>query len=294
MIDYPLPFAGLFAAEPDPTLPLAFAGLPCDLGSSIRRGARQGPSRIRLAYDGRVYNSTTETGVDLSGAVSDLGNWDPEPTWDATREVYAERAAEVLGGGRVLFAAGGDHAVTIPLVAALEVLGEPVHVVQLDAHPDLYPDYGGERWAHACTAARILEMEHVASVTQIGVRTLNHAQAEVARRHPGRLTIVEARDVAVRPLLGSGDLPDFLRPGARVWLTVDMDVFDPAFAPGVGHPVPGGLTPRQALALVQESGWDLAGMDVVECLPERDEGDRTAVLAGRLLHEAMGAASPEP
>jgi len=288
MIDYPLPFGGLFAAEADPTLPLAFVGLPCDQATGIRRGAREAPARIRLAYDGRVYNATTETGVDLSGAVSDLGAWEPESTWEGTREEYAARAAEVVGSGRVLFAAGGDHGVTVPLVAALDALDGPVHVVQLDAHPDLYPEYGGDRWSHACTAARILEMEHVASVTQIGVRTLNHAQAEVARLHPGRLAIVEARDVGGRALLGSVDLPAHLGPGARVWLTVDMDAFDPGFAPGVAHPVPGGLSPRQALGMMQDSGWDLVGMDVVECLPERDQGDRTAVLAARLLHEGMG------
>jgi agmatinase len=288
MIDYPLPFGGLFAAEADPTLPLAFVGLPCDQATGIRRGAREAPARIRLAYDGRVYNATTETGVDLSGAVSDLGAWEPESTWEGTREEYAARAAEVVGSGRVLFAAGGDHGVTVPLVAALDALDGPVHVVQLDAHPDLYPEYGGDRWSHACTAARILEMEHVASVTQIGVRTLNHAQAEVARLHPGRLAIVEARDVGGRALLGSVDLPAHLGPGARVWLTVDMDAFDPGFAPGVAHPVPGGLSPRQALGMIQDSGWDLVGMDVVECLPERDQGDRTAVLAARLLHEGMG------
>ena len=132
------------------------------------------------------------------------------------------------------------------------------------------------------------EHGHVDSVTQIGVRTLNHAQSEVARRHPGRLAIVEARDLHAGAILEHGDMPGILRPGARVWMTVDLDVFDPAFAPGVAHPVPGGLGPRQAFELIQESGWDLVGMDVVECLPERDEGDRTAILAARLLHEAMG------
>ncbi|MDT8437270.1 MAG: arginase family protein [Gemmatimonadota bacterium] len=292
MIDHPLPLAGVLALEADPTLALAFAGLPCDLSSSVRRGARQAPARIRFAYDGRVYNATTETGVDLAGAVADLGDWLPESTWEATRESYAVRAARVFGSGRTLFVAGGDHGITVPLVAGLGARGEPVHVVQLDAHPDLYPAYGGDRWSHACTAARLLEMEHVSSVTLIGVRTLNHAQAEVARLHPGRLAIVEARDLAGGPILASPDLPDVLRPGARVWLTVDLDVFDPAFAPGVAHPVPGGLSPRQAIAMIQDCGWDLAGMDVVELLPERDEGDRTAVLAGRLLHEAMGTAAP--
>ncbi len=288
MIDHPLPLGGLLAADSDPTLPLAFVSLPCDQSSSIRRGSAAGPGRIRLAYNGRVYNSTTETGVDLSGAVSDLGSWEPEATWEATREAYFVQAAEVLGRGQVLFAVGGDHGVTIPLGAATGVLGEQIHVVQVDAHPDLYPEYRGDRWSHACVASRLLEMEHVSTVTQIGVRTLNNPQAEVARRYPGRLAIVEARDVAGGSILESGDLPDILRPGAKVWLTVDMDAFDPAFAPGVAHPVPGGLTPRQVLELIQESGWSLVGMDVVECLPERDEGDRTAVLAARLLHEGMG------
>ena len=288
MIDHPLPLGGLLATDSDPTLPLAFAALPCDQSSSIRPGSRDGPGRIRLAYDGRVYNATTETGIDLSGAVSDLGSWDPEATWEATRATYSAKAAAVLGRGQALFVAGGDHGITMPLGQALEVVGEQIHVVQLDAHPDLYPEYRGDRWSHACVAARLLEMEHISTVTQIGVRTLNHAQAEVARRHPGRLAIVEARDVGGGSILESGDLPDILRVGAKVWLTVDLDAFDPAFAPGVAHPVPGGLTPRQAIELIQESGWDLVGMDVVECLPERDKGDRTAVLAARLLHEAMG------
>ncbi len=288
MIDHPLPLGGLLSTDSDPTLPLAFAALPCDQSSSIRPGSRDGPGRIRLAYDGRVYNATTETGIDLSGAVSDLGSWEPEATWEATRETYAAKAAEVLGRGQALFVAGGDHGITIPLGQALEVVREQIHVVQLDAHPDLYPEYRGDRWSHACVAARLLEMDHISTVTQIGVRTLNHAQAEVARRYPGRLAIVEARDVGGGSILESGDLPDILRPGAKVWLTVDLDAFDPAFAPGVAHPVPGGLSPRQEIELIQESGWDLVGMDVVECLPERDEGDRTAVLAARLLHEAMG------
>ena len=288
MIDHPLPLGGLLSTDSDPTLPLAFVALPCDQSSSIRRGSAEGPGRIRLAYDGRVYNSTTETGIDLSGAVADLGSWEPETTWEATRRTYAGEAAGVLGRGQALFAAGGDHGVTIPLGAATEMVGEQVHIVQLDAHPDLYPEYRGDRWSHACVAARLLEMEHISTVTQIGVRTLNHAQAEVARRYPGRLAIVEARDVRGGSILESGDLPDILRPGAKVWLTVDLDVFDPAFAPGVAHPVPGGLSPRQVIELIQESGWTLVGMDVVECLPARDAGDRTAVLAGRLLHEGMG------
>ena len=278
-----IPFAGCFSDESDPTLPLAFAGLPCDSQSTFRRGSAEGPSRIRLAYDGRGYNATTELGADLSGLVSDEGDWRPAGDWDGTWEDYRARAEAVFAREAVPFFAGGDHAVTIPLVEALEVLDEPVHVVQIDAHPDLYPEFDGDRWSHACVGARILEMEHVDSLTQIGIRTLNQPQLEVARRHAGRLTVLEARDAPFRP----SDLmhiPD----GAPVYLTVDLDGFDPAFAPGVSHPVPGGLTPRQVLGLIQEAPWRFVGMDAVEVNPSLDSGDRTALLAARLLHEAMG------
>jgi agmatinase len=282
-MDAPIPFAGCFSAESDPTLPLVFAGLPCDAKSTFRRGPAEGPSRIRLAYDGRCYNATTELGADLAGRVSDAGDWLPGGSWEETREDYRFRAEELLIGEAVPFFAGGDHAITMPLVEALEVIAEPVHVVQLDAHPDLYPEFDGDRWSHACVGARILEMEHVASLTQIGIRTLNQPQLEVARRHAGRLTILEARDLSFRP----SDL-SHIPGGAPVYLTVDLDAFDPAYAPGVSHPVPGGITPRQALALLQEAPWRLVGMDVVEVNPSLDQGDRTAVLAARLLHEAMG------
>lgn len=282
-MDVPIPFAGCFSDEPDPTLPLAFAGLPCDTQSTYRRGAAEGPSRIRLAYDGRCYNATTELGADVAGLVADVGDWSPGGSWEDTREEYRARAEDLLAGEAVPFFAGGDHAVTIPLAEALAVLDEPVHVVQLDAHPDLYPEFDGDRWSHACVGARILEMEHVASLTQIGVRTLNQSQLEVARRHVGRLTILEARDVPFRP----SDLAH-IPEDAAVYLTVDLDAFDPAYAPGVSHPVPGGLSPRQALALIQETPWRLVGMDAVEVNPSRDQRDRTAVLAARLLHEAMG------
>ncbi|MCL7959264.1 MAG: arginase family protein, partial [marine benthic group bacterium] len=261
-MDTPIPFAGCFSTESDPTLPLVFAGLPCDAQSTFRRGPADAPSRIRLAYDGRCYNATTELGADLAGLVSDAGDWFPGGSWEDTREEYRFRAEELLAGEAVPFFAGGDHAITIPLVEALEVLEEPVHVVQLDAHPDLYPEFEGDRWSHACVGARILEMEHIASLTQIGIRTLNQPQLEVARRHAGRLTILEARDLSIRPS-DLSHIPD----GAAVYLTVDLDAFDPAYAPGVSHPVPGGISPRQALALIQEAPWRLVGMDAVEVNP---------------------------
>jgi agmatinase len=278
-------FAGCFAPPTEAErCRVAFVGLPCDSQSSYRRGCALGPQRIRMAYDSDCYNSTTELGADLAGQVADYGDLGPARTWRATAQRYQAAAEKLLEAGKTPFFAGGDHAVTIPLARALRVLHRPVHVIQFDAHPDLYPVFAGDRESHACVAARMLEMPHIASVTQIGIRTLNAPQQAVARSPARRLRILPARDAAAA-------LPPLrhIPRHASVYITLDLDVFDPGFAPGVSHPVPGGLAPRQVLNFLQRLPWRLAGMDVVELNPRHDVHDLTAVLAGRLLHEAMGA-----
>jgi agmatinase len=281
-----IPFAGCFTADPEKTTPLVFAGLPDDSQSSFRRGSAQGPQRIRLAYDGNCYNATTESGVDLAESIADLGDLPSKSTWELTARSYQEFAAWLFQIGKILFYAGGDHAVTVPIIAALAELREPVHLIQIDAHPDLYLEYEGNRDSHACTISRALEMSHVASVTQFGIRTLNAAQMPQLERYRDHLHIYFARDLP-------GEFPSLphIPPGAPVYLTVDLDGFDPAYAPGVSHPVPGGLTPRQVLNFIQNAPWKLAGMDVVEVNPDLDVNDQTAILAARLLHEGMGYAA---
>src|SRR5262249_10182614 len=148
---------------------------------------------------------------------------------------YREAARSIFAIGKVPFFAGGDHAVTVPIVEALAVLAQPVHVIQVDAHPDLYPEYEGSRTSHACTACRILELHHVATVPQLGLRTMNAVQLRQSERFGNKLHVHHARD-----LVGPLEQPSQIPPGALVYLTVDLDGFDPAFAPGVSHPVPGG------------------------------------------------------
>jgi agmatinase len=283
-----LPFAGCFINDYQKPTALVFAGLPEDSQSSYRRGSAGAPQRIRLAYDGNCYNATTESGVDLTGAVADLGDLPSKSSWALTARAYQEFAAWLFQIRKIPFFAGGDHAVTAPIIAALVELGEPVHLVQIDAHPDLYPEFEGSRDSHACTISRALEMSHVASVTQFGIRTLNEIQRIQVERYRDRLHLFLARDLV-------GELPPLahIPKGAPVYLTVDLDGFDPAFAPGVSHPVPGGLTPRQVLNFIQNATWRWAGMDVVEVNPDLDVNDRTAILAARLLHEAMGGAAKQ-
>ena len=264
---------------------MVFVGLPDDSQSSCRLGVAGAPGRIRLAYDGHCYNSCTESGQDLAGMVTDLGDWTGLDTWAETSASYRVRAGELFRKGLVPFFCGGDHAVTVPVVRALAELGRPVQVIQLDAHPDLYRELDGNPDSHACTGRLILEMEHVAGLTQLGVRAITPAQKELAAGYGSRLKMIPAKGI-------SGALPrlDHIAPDFPVYLSLDMDVFDPAFAPGVNHPVPGGFSSRQVMDFIQDLPWRLVGMDVVELNPERDVNDLTAVLAGGLFHEAMGTA----
>jgi agmatinase len=281
-----IPFAGCFTTDGRSSTPWVFIGIADDTQSSYLRGAADAPQTIRRAYDGRCFNSTTELGANLERSVVDAGDLHPLGSWNASAESYREKLRELVRAGKTPFVAGGDHAVTVPVVEALDVLPTPVHVVQIDAHPDLYPDFENNPDSHACTGARLLEMDHVADVTQLGIRTLNDEQRRSQERFAGRLRIYEARSTPGRPPT-LAHIPK----GASVYITVDMDGFDPAFAPGVSHPVPGGLSPRQVLALVHEGHWTLVGMDVVEVNPSRDFQFQTAILAARLLHEGMGFAA---
>jgi agmatinase len=280
-----IPFAGCFTTDPEVQrdTPLVFVGLPDDSQSSYRRGCAGAPERIRTAYDGHCYNATTETGMDLTGAIADLGDLQPKSNWEITAKAYGDFAEKLFRAGKIPFFAGGDHAVTVPVVEALAVLNQPIHIVQIDAHSDLYLEFEGKRHSHACMAARLLEMNHVASLTQIGVRTLNPEQSQQVDRFHKRVHLYFACDL-------NSEMPriSHIPEGASVYLTVDLDGFDPAFAPGVSHPVPGGLTSRQGLKLIQSAHWQLIGMDVVEVNCDLDVNDQTAILAARILHEGMG------
>lgn len=255
--------------------------------STYRHCCAEAPTAIRAAYDGACFNSVSEIGVDCAGTVADLG--DLEPGGGGFREDAARYRAAVereLDRGRTPFVLGGDHAITPALVAAFGGRG-PLQVVQWDAHPDMYPEYEGNPDSHACVAARLLEMPQVASLTQIGIRTETAVQHALRKTAGDRVVQIAAWEAERRECLLS-HLPE----GAAIYLTVDMDGFDPAFAPAVAHPVPGGLSARAGLDLIREihaRRFRLAGMDVVEACP-READDRTLILAARLLHEGIAAA----
>jgi agmatinase len=260
-------------------------GVPWDEQSSFRRGAAAAPDVIRRALHSPSSNLATETGADLSAEPRfvDAGNL-AIPATDARAAVAAiERGAhDILDGGAALLALGGDHAVTYPLVraharrSARLNLGR-LHILHLDAHPDLYDEFEGTRLSHACPFARIMEEDLAARLVQVGIRTLNDAQ-----RH--QVTRFGVEQILMRDWREPG--PDLSFDGP-VYLSLDLDVLDPAFAPGVSHLEPGGLTVRDVLRIIQRFRGRLAGADLVELNPSRDPHGITAMVAAKCAKEIL-------
>ena len=173
---------------------------------------------------------------------------------------------------------GGDHAVTYPVLRAVAARHGPVDILHFDAHPDLYDSYEGSRLAHACPFARIMEEGLARRLVQVGIRTLNAHQKSQSERFG--VEIHPMHDFDPRAFT-----PELAGP---VYLSFDLDALDPAFAPGVSHHEPGGLTMREALGILQRLEARLVGADIVEYNPRRDVQDMTAMVAVKLLKEIAG------
>lgn len=255
---------------------VAVLGLPLDEHSSFRRGAAAAPPRIRAALSCESTNLCAEDGGDLEAEprLADLGDLDLAAGGTVAPAAITSAAAAVIDRRARVLALGGDHSVTLPVLRAYGPRFPGLTVVQLDAHPDLYDSYGGNRLSHACTFARVLEEGLAARLVQVGVRTRTPHQREQAQRF-GVVSLDMADGF-------TGALPAVSGP---VYLSLDLDVLDPAFAPGVAHPEPGGCSTRDLLTLIRNLSAPLVGADIVEYLPEHDAGGSTARVAAKLLKE---------
>jgi arginase len=269
------------------TRPVAIVGVPFDAYSSFLRGPALAPARIRETLYCASGNWSTETGVDLEDSTGweDQGDFDV-PVGDEPLRRIQEAAAAVLAGGKRLIALGGDHSISLPLVAAHAAVFGPPAVLHLDAHGDLYDSLDGNRFSHACPFARIMEAGHASALVQVGLRALTRHQREQATRFG--VQVLEMRhaspEAANRHLLEN--LPKAAW-SAGVYLSLDLDVLDPAFAPGVSHQEPGGMTTRELLTIIQELPVPLLGVDIVEYNPLRDPAGTTAMVAAKMLKEIL-------
>jgi arginase len=252
-------------------------GLPTDQNSSFERGAAAAPAAIREALWSDRGNLSTEAGLEI-GVDIDLIDRGDLPLGDsdcaADDAVIVRAIADSLAADAIPIALGGDHAISFPVVAALAERHGPLNILHFDAHPDLYNDFGGNPRSHASPFARIMEAGHARRLVQVGIRTLNRHCREQAERFG--VEIVPMADFA------ASAVPVLHGP---LYISIDLDGIDPSEAPGVAHPEPGGVTTREALAILARQTAPIVGADIVELNPARDVNGVTAILAAKLVRE---------
>jgi len=257
-------------------------GIPLDVNSSYLRGPAGAPGKIREAWRCEASNHWSETGVDAGaeGALRDAGDLRLNDSRERAAEDFAEierAVGELLEKGERPISLGGDHSITYPIVKAFARRYPKLTIVHFDAHPDLYDEFEGSRVSHACPFARIMEEKLAQRLVQIGIRTLNRHQREQAEKFG-----VEMVQMAALPAF------DPVKIRGLVYISFDMDVLDPAFAPGVSHREPGGMTVREAIAHLHAVEGTIVGADIVEYNPEQDIAGITGTVAAKILKEIVG------
>jgi agmatinase len=188
-----------------------------------------------------------------------------------------QAVARILGRKAVPIVLGGDHSITLHAVRAMAGRFPDLDVLHFDAHPDLYTDLYGDRLSHACPMMRIMEEGLAKTLVQAGIRAASNDQRANAAKAGVRM--IEMKDIRETPAL------EFRNP---LYVSFDLDALDPAFAPGVSHLEPGGLSVRQAVAIIQALKARIVGFDIVELNAARDPSGITAAAAFKLLKELAG------
>ncbi len=267
---------------------VVFVGIPMDCTSSYRSGARFGPSRIREAsINMETYLPSLDVDVYETVNISDLG--DLVLSSDLTKDGMSvtETVKKLIGDGKIPGLLGGEHTLTCFALRAFD----DVYVLHFDAHRDLRDEYLGSRVNHATVMRRVLDRMKPEKLIQLGIRSSSKEEAEFAREKGIRTYTTEeilrsGTEIMkeVRRVVGS----------SPVYLTIDIDVLDPAFAPAVSTPEPGGLSTVDLLKLIRATGGlEIKGFDVVEVTPPFDSGN-TAFAASKVIYEILGLLSTTP
>ena len=251
-------------------------GIPFDANSSWLRGAAGAPPIIRVAFNSISSNSWTETGVDLSPHGTYCDDGDLKFTFDEPFAAIERKVGELLDQGLRPLCLGGDHSITLPIIRAFGQRIRGLTILHFDAHPDLYDELEGNRLSHACPFARIMEEGAAKRLIQIGIRTMTGHQREQAKKFG--VEVVEMRHL---PAL------DRMKVDGPIYISFDMDALDPAFAPGISHREPGGMSVREAIAHLHAIEGPIIGADLVEFNPVRDVSGLTATVAAKILKEIL-------
>lgn len=257
---------------------IGLLGVPYDSNSSFLRGPSYAPPRIRLMDKDGSANRYAELGALISEekAYQDLGDIEFDTVEGA--KAFAKIVQRVQNEIKKvkLLCLGGDHSVTYPIVKAHSEKYQDLHILHIDAHPDLYNNFDNNPYSHASPFARIMENNLAKSLTQVGIRTLNaHQREQAARFNVKQIEMHNFNTNFLKELKGP------------LYLSLDLDSLDPAFAPGVSHHEPGGLSVRDVLHIIQSISVEIVGADIVEYNPSRDHQNMTAMVAYKFMKEIM-------
>jgi arginase len=257
---------------------IALLGVPYDEKSSFYRGAAAAPPLIREWLYIEASNLWTENEFNLGveNLLFDAGDLDLKDSQEPFHDIETA-VANLLEQELKPIILGGDHAITYPVLRAFSGKYSRLSLLQFDAHPDLYDEFEGDRYSHACPFARVMEDGLVDRLVQVGIRSLNRHQREQAEKFGVEMHLM--KDWREATAL------DFDSP---LYISFDMDVLDPAFAPGLSHREPGGFSTRRVIAMIQSLQAPIVGADIVEFNPSRDVYDLTAVTCAKILKEIAG------
>jgi arginase len=254
-------------------------GIPFDGNSSFLKGPALAPSRIRQMDADGSANEFSEDGKEIAKDKTYIDLGDLSFSKDDPQTVYGMikgRVKHELTTSDKLVCFGGDHSVSFPIIEAHAEKYQDLNVLHLDAHPDLYNNFDNNPFSHASPFARLMEKRILKSLTQVGIRTMSAHQREQVKRFD--VSVVDMRDFNF----------DFIKTvKAPLYISLDMDVLDPAFAPGVSHHEPGGLSTREVIKLIQSIPGSIVGADIVEYNPTRDINNVTAMVAYKLFKELV-------
>ena len=267
-------------------------GVPFDSGVSYRPGARFGPSHIRESSRLlRPYNPAQKISPFAAQQVVDGGDIATNPfSIDEALASIQQHAAAVLETGAALVTLGGDHTIALPLLRAMHAVHGPIAVVHFDAHLDTWDTYFGADYTHGTPFRRASEEGLLAanSCLHIGIRGPLYTADDLTEDgdlgfqiiHSVEMDAIGAEGVIERIRARVGDRP--------VYVSIDIDVLDPAFAPGTGTPEAGGFTSRELLAIIRGfAGVNLVGADIVEVAPAYDHAQITGIAASHVVYELL-------
>jgi len=286
-------FARLPRLDDVGTAAVAVVGVPFDAGVSYRSGARFGPAAIRTGSKLlRPYHPGLDVEPWRRHQVADAGDiaCNPFDIGEAIATIEAG-AADLATRADRLVAMGGDHTIALPLLRALHRRRGPLALVHFDAHLDTWDTYFGQPYTHGTPFRRAFEEGLLAGdrSVHIGIRGPLYSTSDLEQDAGMGFEIISTVDVARRGVDDAiGRIHE--RVGTTpVYISVDIDVLDPAHAPGTGTPEPGGLTTRELQFILRGmDGLDLAGADVVEVAPAYDHAELTAIAAANVAYEYLG------